>query len=329
MRALQIENWALNVIDTVKAGKPNEDFRAELKADWIDEHKAARRIAGQANAAHGKKILWLIGVCEKRRIITDVDRNDFADWYMRVEKYFNELSPDLIDLNIRVDNKTVVALLFDTNRAFVIKNPEFGKLKGQVELEVPWREGTRIRTARRSDLIKLLAPLELLPKFEVINGDISISIANNDEEENILQNEDGNWTFDALYLSLKVYVVLRNKTQVVIPNHHCRGWFEIPGIAPKTLFGGFRLTPYVDNNRPGMWNQIDLYSEQMIKSTPDEAIINGCGMLKIEAYGDRPTMIDGSTKYDIFVSLDIYPTNTERPATITYTVSFPSTVSPS
>ena len=62
MNSTQIESWALRIIDIVKKGQPNEDFLVELKRDWIDKDKAARRIAGHANAARGENILWLIGV---------------------------------------------------------------------------------------------------------------------------------------------------------------------------------------------------------------------------------------------------------------------------
>ena len=81
----------------------------------------------------------------------------------------------MIPLNIPVDNKTVVALLFETDRApFVIKNQAYGSPGGgSVELEVPWRENTAIRSARRSDLIRLLAPLELLPEIEILDINLS------------------------------------------------------------------------------------------------------------------------------------------------------------
>ena len=68
MNSRQIESWALRVIDCVKRGQPNEDFLVELKRDWIDEAKAARRIAGHANAARGENILWLIGFDEKEGV---------------------------------------------------------------------------------------------------------------------------------------------------------------------------------------------------------------------------------------------------------------------
>jgi len=65
------------VIDCVKKGQPNEDFLVELKRDWIEKGKAARRIAGHANAARGENILWLIGVDEKQGVI-GVNATDLA-----------------------------------------------------------------------------------------------------------------------------------------------------------------------------------------------------------------------------------------------------------
>jgi hypothetical protein len=69
MRPHEIERWTLNVIDRVNARQPNEDQRVELKSEWIDPYKAARRIAGHANSAHGEPILWLIGVDEEDGVV--------------------------------------------------------------------------------------------------------------------------------------------------------------------------------------------------------------------------------------------------------------------
>lgn len=59
MNPIQIESWGLRVIDCVKKGQPNEDFLVELKRDWIEKEKAARRIASHANAARGENISLL------------------------------------------------------------------------------------------------------------------------------------------------------------------------------------------------------------------------------------------------------------------------------
>lgn len=62
MRPVEIESWALSVIQQVESRQPNEDARVEMKTNWIEHFKAARQIAGHANAARGDPILWLIGV---------------------------------------------------------------------------------------------------------------------------------------------------------------------------------------------------------------------------------------------------------------------------
>jgi len=151
MQPSQIENWALQIIERVEAKQPIEDSRVELKSKWIDSQKGARRLAGHANAARGEPILWLIGVDEDEGV-TGVEKEELSVWMNKVQTVFEGTSPSLQDIAISHNGKTVLALLFETDRApFVIKVSEFGKMKGLPSHEVPWREGTEIRTARRSD----------------------------------------------------------------------------------------------------------------------------------------------------------------------------------
>lgn len=165
MKNSQIERWALEIIDRVEAHQPIEDSRVELKAKWPDDPaKAARRIAGHANAARGEHILWLIGVDEENGVL-GVDYREMTDWFAGVSKQFDGLAPRCYDLNVPTGKgRTVVALLFETDRApFVVVNPAFGNTKGEgVRFEVPWREGTQVRTATRSDLIRLFSDTEVL-----------------------------------------------------------------------------------------------------------------------------------------------------------------------
>src|SRR5262249_17835092 len=160
VKSFQIESWALRVIERVEAKQPHEDSRVELKAEWPDYQKAARQIAGHANAARGEPILWLIGV-DKDRGVTGADYNELANWYPPVQSQFDALAPRLVDVNVPWKGKTVVALLFETDRfPFVVKNPVNGQPGcGPVSLEVPWRENTATRSATRSDLIRLISPL--------------------------------------------------------------------------------------------------------------------------------------------------------------------------
>jgi hypothetical protein len=222
----------LDVLERVNSAQPLEDFGVELKAEWIGPRKAARRIAGHANAARGEPILWIIGVDEDQGII-GAESNDLASWYSAVASEFDGLAPDLTDLNVPVSGKTVVALLFETDRApFVVKNPSFGIEKGEaVSHEVPWREGTHTRTARRSDLVRVLTPLFYLPEFELRNGQLSAHFSERD-------NTVG-WK-----LELELYVTVRRHSQgVVIPFHRCDVSFEIQGRFPRTEMSRISLKP--------------------------------------------------------------------------------------
>ena len=153
MNAAEVKRWALEVIDRVKSQKPVEDTRVECKASWVEPYSIARQFAGHANAAKGESILWLMGIDEKQGIVTGVDRNDLANWYPQLVKNFDGVAPSLLaDLNLDVDSKTVVALMFDTSNApFVIKVPNTDRL------EIPWRQGTRTRSANRSEVLRIFS----------------------------------------------------------------------------------------------------------------------------------------------------------------------------
>lgn len=157
MKPQEIERWARDIVDSVLAGQPAEDSRVELKAMWIDAQKAAPRLGGHANASRGENILWLIGVDERNNSLTNVDETEKGDWYKKVEKCFDGFAPRLlIDVNFKINGNTVVALYFDTvmEAPYVVKNPK----GGFPEYQVPWREGTDLRAAKRSELLKLLLP---------------------------------------------------------------------------------------------------------------------------------------------------------------------------
>lgn len=312
MNSRQIENWALRVIDCVKSGQPNEDCLVELKRDWISPDKAARRIAGHANESRGENILWLIGIDEKQGVI-GVNFIDFAEWYSKVESFFNDLAPRIIPLNIPIDGKTVVALLFETDRSpFVVKNPVFGLAGGgAVELEVPWREKTSVRSAQRSDLIRLLTPLAILPEIEVLEGKLS---ANVEGEDSV-----GNYVMDELRLALDLYIVPKDKNPLVIPFHRCRALFEIPEIPTieswwMKLYAASGLYYTGARHEPPSSN---------IKTTSYETIIDGPGKLSLEASAARPILPDELKNSEVRVLVYLHPTNIDRPIVITITLPYP------
>jgi hypothetical protein len=305
MRKSELEAWVLSVLDRVASGQPNEDARVELKRDWPEPIKAARRIAGHANAAGGDPILWVIGVDQTAGVV-GVNDLDVAGWFSKVKAEFSELAPALsLDLNVPAGGgKAVVALLFETDRApFVVKNPAYGtKDGGPVQLEVPWREGTGVRSATRSDLIRLLSPLELLPSFEVMEGELKMK----------LPSEEGSrrpmW-----WVLLKLYIVPK-ETPVVIPFHRCRGTVRVDKSGVEASFS--RILLYPANKIFGMLGRRERPSSSTILESNDELIIDGPGMMKVEASSQPGEPIDVLPLGAARVTMEIFPAHAGRPAIV-------------
>ncbi|MFD9399876.1 hypothetical protein ACFWA4_13780 [Streptomyces sp. NPDC060011] len=172
MRRQQLEVITLQAVDALMSGNGAEDSRVEFKSEWPDVSKV-RQLAGHANSAQGEDIVWIIGIDEKARRYTNPTRPDLATWWSQfVAKFDDGVAPDLTDLTISVGNGThVAALAFATDRApYAVKT----KNTDTAELEIPWRDGTRTRSAKRAELIRTLIPASRVPEILVaectING---------------------------------------------------------------------------------------------------------------------------------------------------------------
>ncbi len=214
MTPRQIEAWAIRVIERVEKKQNVEDTLVELKAEWPgDPNRAARRIGGHANAARGEPVLWLIGVDEKAGNVVGAPFSEFANWYPAVEKEFDGIAPRCIPLNVPHNGVTVVALLFETDRApFVVRNAVHGQPSGgPVSFEVPWRNGSRIDSAKRADLLKLLTPAAKLPDVELLAAVVCAHECIEPPRPAHIS-----WQMD-VYL----FVTPRGDAPVVIPTHRC------------------------------------------------------------------------------------------------------------
>lgn len=317
MRPHQIENWALSVIERLESGQPNEDFRVELKSQWLDPQKAARQIAGHANAARGEPILWVIGVDQKNGVI-GANHMELADWYAQVKAHFDGLAPQLVDVNVPVKGRAVVALFFETDRApFVVKNPAYGSSGGgSVSLEVPWRENTSTRSATRSDLIKLLSPLQKLPSIEILSGELVVqqmSISSPPPIEVTWQGAKSGSNLE-WHLTLELYIETKNTERVVIPLHRCNAWLEIVGWLPRTLFHPVRLwSPCTGIG------ELIVSQSLTIKSTNSEVLIDGPGKLSLYSSATIPT-VEESFAHDVQVTVTLLPVNTEHSISISATL---------
>jgi hypothetical protein len=258
MRHGEIEAWALRVVEQVRRGQPNEDARVELKAAWPDDaYKAARQIAAHANPAVGEPILWIIGVDQKGAVV-GADHKELANWYKQVESNFDELAPGVTDVNIPIDDKTIVALLFDTERKpFVIKSAG----GGPVTHEVPWRGSTSTRSAKRSELIRLLDSVPRLPRWEALNGTLGVEWT---DHPRMLGN-DRRWL-----LNLKLYVEPDGPGRISIPFFRCAGRLTFPEFGSNPKLWNIQLAPYDQRSLNISGSNADL-------------VIDGPGMVTLEA----------------------------------------------
>lgn len=264
MKPSAIEGWALSVIDRVVKNQPIEDNRVELKSELSDPYKAARRIAAHANIAHGESILWLVGVDQKKQMVTGAPNIDFAELWSSINSYFNELAPSVTDVNVPFEGKTVLALLFATDRApYVVRNPAFNtQAGGQVALEVPWREGTMTRSATRAQLLRLLLPLQKLPLVQLYDAELAV-------DWHYLDYQSLHWHFAA-----SLYVVSYSGDEpVIFPFHMCEASIEFDNNF-RLMLSKLSITPRSSNPR---------FKSSNVRGTGEEVIIRQAGMIHIQA----------------------------------------------
>ncbi|MDD5068960.1 MAG: hypothetical protein PHN89_05205 [Candidatus Pacebacteria bacterium] len=310
MNRQRLEAWALEIIDTVKSKRKVEDSNVELKTNWPDDpYKAARRLAGHANAARGENILWIIGLGEEKGI-SKYDKVEIANWWTQVKNCFDGLAPSLIDYVLSTSDGPVQLLYFETSSSpFLVKNPNFGKENaGPIEREIPWREGTKVRSATREDLIRILVPLIPLPDVELLEGNIYVS------KQNAL---DPNWIHNvsrvrliphlSWQLQISLYIIPNNNQRIVFPVHRTQLKIHLEKCEDSEFIAE-DITFSSSSSFPEATYHSDLVS---ILTTSSEAIIHLPGRLEINASYYEPLKKIPSEK-NLEVQLVIKPTGTEH-----------------
>ncbi|MCU1576595.1 MAG: hypothetical protein JWP70_1299 [Leifsonia sp.] len=155
-------------IDRIRSGNNIEDDRIELKRNWPEPSTKARQLAGAANKSNGDELIYIIGVDEKTGEVHAHHDTDPATWWAQMSSRFDEVGPDLIHhINVPLGSgESVAALLFSTDRA-----PYLVKVEGgNTEREIPFRDGTRTRSARRAELLRLLMPQAAVPPAMLLSA---------------------------------------------------------------------------------------------------------------------------------------------------------------
>lgn len=199
----QIEAWALAVIDQSRAGRRVEDDRVELKESFMDAVKAARRIAGLANAARTEPFLLLIGIKECVGPVSLPIEPDFSRWWAQVVSFLDPSPPRLEYLVV----EGVHVLYLEPDRPPYIVKHRQDPADSSGLWEVPWREGTATRSARHTDLIRLLFPRARVPEFQVLRAKGATGFTDKREP--------------SLSVDITLYVVPQTPERLVLPIHQC------------------------------------------------------------------------------------------------------------
>jgi hypothetical protein len=310
VRPADVEAWVQTIVDAVLNGRTVEYDRVELKAQWpASIQGAARRLGAHANTARGDTILWIIGLDERNRSVHDVEPNELANWVAAVQAEFRGVSPQLItQVTTFSGDKHLAGLLFETDRApYVVKNPSAGKEGcGPVELEVPWREGTRTRTARHEDLMRILVPAVRVPSIEVLAASVFIS------EEGGPNGPAFSW-WD---VRADVYFSTRSADRVIIPLHRSAITIALPTRPPLEILAhhvvlerrpkrGYPWDPPAAREIPG--------ESVTVTTTESELVLDGPGAVRLTAVITSKMPIGGITD-SIELSGQFLPTDATQTA---------------
>ncbi|WP_247046260.1 ATP-binding protein [Arthrobacter rhizosphaerae] len=166
MRAIDLEARVITAVDRIRDKQFVENDLIECKRSWPQENKA-RQLAGSLNRAGGDPVIYIIGIDDKTGGVHDVSDTDILDWWNQIVAKFEHTPPELIrHIDVQVgEGEHVVALAISSDRApYVVKTGS-----ANPSLEVPMREGTGTRSARRDELLRLLIPTVRLPEVIVLD----------------------------------------------------------------------------------------------------------------------------------------------------------------
>ena len=163
---------------------------------------------------------------------------------------------------------------------------------GQPSFEVPWfdtADGT-IRSAGRLELIKLLAPLHELPRFEVLEAELTFY----HNPHSVGSKTAYRWTLDG-----SLYVMPSGDARVVVPLHRC----HVSVASPDGGFSseGTDLSLTADKGSPG------------IRVTENAALVEGLGRVFIYGCGSTGQR-EIAWQEKMAVRIDLAPAGADRAA---------------
>jgi hypothetical protein len=231
MRAIDLEAKVISAVDRIRAGQSVEHDLVECKRDWPQDKKA-RQLAGSLNRAGGDPVIYIIGIDEDTGEVHDVSGTEVADWWNQITPKFDQLPPEMvrhISVPVGDNGEHVIAVAFASDRApYVVKtggaNPS---------LEVPVREGTGTRTARRDELLRLLIPTAAVPSAVVLRASFRVEHHPAVAERRLESGQIIRGQAEDIYTSgsLRIYFEHNGRELVTMPAHGIRGRVLVDGEA--------------------------------------------------------------------------------------------------
>jgi len=179
-RVAEFERLTRDAVERVLAGGRLEDSRFEAKASVPEIGKLAERLAGHANSAQGRPITWIFGLDEDASEIRQDLTLDLADLTQRLQGKFDEAEGPRVSQGEWFsfgERGAVLAVEFDTSHPpYVVRQQPGG---GDWSVVVPWREATRVRGIRRSELQRLLLRQVYTPSVRPL--DVILNILGDDQ----------------------------------------------------------------------------------------------------------------------------------------------------
>lgn len=178
MTPVEFELMVVKAVQRVLGGGQLEDDVFEAKRQMPEIDKLAERIGGHANSAHRQPIVWIIGLNEKTHDLHPIGNVEPAHLEQQLASRFDGEAPRLkycrrIDVPHQRGGQ-VLALAFETSWPPYVLNRRVG---GDWGLVIPFRQGTRVRSARRSEILELLYERTLAPRTRLLSGELSITKA--------------------------------------------------------------------------------------------------------------------------------------------------------
>ena len=132
------------------------------------------------------------------------------------------------------------------------------------------REANSTRSARRSDLIKILYPIQKQPSIEILDGSIELQKAITGMGQGAYQ-----WN-----LNMMLYFITYSSETMVFPFHRCEVLWRPQGRPDEKAFSNLRITP------PTSYSSREFKQKNKsltVDSTDYEVLIDTAGMTELTA----------------------------------------------